>query len=225
MRAPITVIIPTLNAAEVLPDCLVALMEGLEAGMIRELIVSDGGSQDATAALADAWGAKVLQGAPSRGGQLRRGCAQAGGDWFLILHADTRLQPGWTDCMHHHMRNSSHAGWCRHKFDKGGLAARLVSGWANLRSRFGLPYGDQGLLISKALYERVGGFPDIPLMEDVAMARALRGQLSALDAFAVTSADKYQRQGWLRRGARNLWTLVRYCAGSDPEQLAQRYQR
>jgi len=225
MRAPITVIIPTLNAADVLPDCLTALMEGLEAGIIRELIVSDGGSDDATAALAQAWGAQVLQGAPSRGGQLRRGCAQARGEWLLVLHADTRLQPGWADCMRYHIRNSSNAGWCRLRFDRGGLPALLVSGWANLRSRFGLPYGDQGLLISKALYEKTGGFPDIPLMEDVAIVRALRGHLSGLDTVAVTSAEKYQRQGWLRRGLRNLWTLVRYSAGSDPEQLAQGYRR
>lgn len=225
MRAPITVIIPTLNAAEVLPDCLAALMEGLEAGMIRELIVSDGGSQDATGALGQAWGAEVMHGAPSRGGQLRRACAQARGDWLLILHADTRLQPGWADTMRHHIRSSGNAGWCRLKFDRGGLPARLVSGWANLRSRFGLPYGDQGLLISRALYEKVGGYPDIPLMEDVAIARALRGRLTGMDIQAVTSAEKYLRQGWLRRGARNLWTLLRYGAGSDPEQLAQGYRR
>ena len=87
MRAPISVIIPTLDAAEVLPGCLSALMEGLEAGLIRELILSDGGSSDATGALGQAWGAQVLHGDATRGGQLRRGCAAAQGDWLLILHA------------------------------------------------------------------------------------------------------------------------------------------
>tara|TARA_R110002095_G_scaffold203711_1_gene185818 strand:+ start:834 stop:1055 length:222 start_codon:yes stop_codon:yes gene_type:complete len=72
MRAPISVIIPTLNAAHTLPHCLTALMEGLDAGIIRELIVSDGGSNDATGALAQAWGAEVIHGPASRGGQLRR---------------------------------------------------------------------------------------------------------------------------------------------------------
>ena len=75
MRAPISVIIPTLNAEDVLKPCLESLMEGLDAGLIRELIVSDGGSTDATGATAQAWGADVVHGSPSRGGQLQRGCA------------------------------------------------------------------------------------------------------------------------------------------------------
>ncbi|MEO0864971.1 MAG: glycosyl transferase, partial [Pseudomonadota bacterium] len=115
------------------------------------------------------------------------------------------------------------AGYFRLSFDRGG---RVVARWANLRSRlFGLPYGDQGLLVPRRLYNRVGGYPDIPLMEDVALARALRGQLKPLDAVAVTSADKYRRQGWLRRGTRNLWTLARFFAGTDPETLAAAYRR
>jgi len=71
----------------------------------------------------------------------------------------------------------------------------------------------------------VGGYPDQPLMEDVALARRLRGRLRRLDAVAVTSAAKYRRQGWLRRGARNLWTLLRYALGTSPEYLAQVYRR
>lgn len=225
MRAPISVIIPTLNASEALPQCLTALMEGLDSGIIRELIISDGGSQDATGAVALAWGAEVVHGPASRGGQLRRGCAQAKGDWLLILHADTALAKGWAEQMHKHMRSSGDAAWCQLQFDKGGLPAWLVAGWANLRSRLGWPYGDQGLLISRALYEKVGGYADIPLMEDVAMARALKGQIVGLDAVAVTSADKFVRQGWLRRGARNLWTLARYRVGGDPVRLARSYRR
>lgn len=225
MRAPVSVIIPTLDAAEALPECLATLMEGLEAGLIRELILSDGGSSDATGALGQAWGAEVLHGAPSRGGQLRRGCAAARGDWLLILHADTRLQPGWSGAVRDHLRAHDRAGWCRLKFDGGGLRPRLVSAWANLRSHLGLPYGDQGLLVSRELYERAGGYPDIPLMEDVAIVRALRGKLMPLDATAVTSAAKYRRQGWLRRGAANLLTLLRYMSGADPEVLARGYRR
>ena len=81
------------------------------------------------------------------------------------------------------------------------------------------------MLIHRDLYDAVGGFPDQPLMEDVALARALRGKLVALDAVAVTSAAKYRRQGWLRRGGRNLWTLLRYATGTSPERLAQSYNR
>lgn len=222
MRAPISVIIPTLNAEAGLTQCLTSLMEGLDAGLIRELIVSDGGSQDATLALAQAWGAEIVTGPASRGGQLRRGCSRANADWLLVLHADTVLTPGWTGPVTAHIKGQR-AGWFRLRFDRGGLPARVVAGWANLRSRFGLPYGDQGLLLPRSVYQRVGGYPDQPLMEDVSMACALRRELVCIDAEAVTSADKYLRSGWLRRGGRNLWTLIRYFAGVAPAKLAGSY--
>jgi hypothetical protein len=222
MSAPISVIIPTLNAQGALSPCLAALVEGLNAGLIADLVISDGGSDDETRRIADAWGATIVAGAPSRGGQLLRGCAAARGTWFLILHADTVLEPGWSGPVHAHLAQGK-AGYFQLRFDRGG---RIVAGWANLRTRlFGLPYGDQGLLVSRALYEQVGGYPDQPLMEDVAIARALRGQLRGLNAVAVTSADKYRAQGWLRRGARNLWTLARYLVGADPHDLARAYRR
>ncbi|MGX9351623.1 TIGR04283 family arsenosugar biosynthesis glycosyltransferase [Shimia sp. W99] len=226
MRAPVSVIIPTLNAEGALAACLAALFEGLQSGVIRELIVVDGGSDDGTAAMAEEAGAVVLRTAPSRGGQLRAGGAAAEGEWLLFLHADTCLEPGWSEAVMAHMAASGEAGYFRLRFDAGGVAARVVAGWANLRSRlFGLPYGDQGLLVSRARYEQSGGFADMPLMEDVAMARALRGQMRGLDAMAVTSAEKYRRAGWMRQGARNLWTLARYFAGVSPETLAENYRR
>ena len=226
MRAPVSVIIPTLNAEGALAACLAALFEGLQSGVIRELIVVDGGSVDGTGEMAAEAGAVVLHAAPSRGGQLRAGAAAAGGEWLLFLHADTCLEPGWSGAVVDHMAASQAAGYFRLRFDAGGLAARVVAGWANLRSHlFGLPYGDQGLLVPRVLYERCGGFADMPLMEDVAMARALRGQLRGLDAIAVTSAEKYRRGGWIRRGLRNLWTLARYFAGVSPDTLAESYRR
>ncbi|MBW4707699.1 TIGR04283 family arsenosugar biosynthesis glycosyltransferase [Roseobacter sp. YSTF-M11] len=224
MRAPISVVVPTLNAEPHLGACLTALMPGLEAGLIRELIVTDGGSQDATVAIAKAWGAEVVQGPASRGGQLARGCAQAQGSWLLVLHADTVLRPGWVGPVIRHLE-TRRAGWFRLAFEKGGVAGRIVAGWANLRSRLGLPYGDQGLLIPRALYAEIGGYSDQPLMEDVAIAGALRGHLHPVDAVAETSAARYRRQGWFRRGTRNLWTLMRYFSGVSPHSLAESYRR
>jgi rSAM/selenodomain-associated transferase 2 len=225
MRAALSVIIPTLDAAPVLPACLSALIEGLEAGMIREVIVSDGGSSDATQAIADAAGARVVTGPPSRGGQLRRGAEAAQGAWLLVLHADTVLPEGWTRAVDAQMRAGGPAAF-RLSFDQTGVMPALVAGWANLRSRvFGLPYGDQGLLISRDIYEAAGGYPDIPLMEDVALARSLRGRIALMPLAVTTGADRYARAGWLRRGARNLGTLARYLCGADPDRLAARYKR
>ncbi|WP_413782766.1 glycosyltransferase [Thalassovita sp.] len=225
MRAALSVVIPTLNAETGLPGCLAALMEGLEAGLIRELVISDGGSEDGTVRIAEEVGAILVTGAPSRGGQLRRGVGATAGDWVMLLHADTVLEPGWSDAVIAHMAQDK-AGYFRLGFLSGGVPARLVAGWANLRSRlFGLPYGDQGLVISRALLEFVGGVPDLPLMEDVALVRALRGQLLGLPVTARTSAEKYVTEGWLRRGRRNLWTLCRYLCGADPHVLAQGYRR
>lgn len=224
MSAPISIVIPTLNAAAELPATLQALMEGLHAGLIRELIVSDGGSNDPTLEIADEAGAAIVTGAASRGGQLRRGCDAAQGDWLLILHADTELQAGWGDVVADHLPTGRPAAF-RLKFRAGGVGPFWVAGWANLRSRlFGLPYGDQGLLVRRSDYLSAGGFPDQPLMEDVALIRALP-RAGILPADAITSAERYTRQGWLRRGARNLWTLTRYFLGADPEKLAQAYRR
>lgn len=226
MPAPLSVVIPTLDAEGVLAPCLAALFEGVQAGLIRELIVVDGGSGDRTVEIAREVGAEVIETSPSRGGQLRAGCAAARAEWLLVLHVDTVLQEGWTDAVAAHLTGDK-AGYFRLRFDAGGWQAALVAGWANLRSRlFGLPYGDQGVLLRRALYEDVGGYRDIPLMEDVALMRCLgRSRIVALDAVAVTSAARYRRQGWLRRGARNLWTLLRYFAGVNPERLAEAYRR
>lgn len=223
MRAPISVVVPTLNAEAHLGSCLLSLMPALEMGLIRELIVSDGGSSDTTVALAKEWGATVIEGAPSRGAQLERACRMAEGRWLLVLHADTRLEDGWVGPAMRHLE-SQKAGWFCLAFDDNSLAAIFVARWANLRSWLGLPYGDQGLLLPKALYDRVGGYPKEPLMEDVALAIALKGQLRGVGAKAITSARRYQRQGWLRRGLRNLWTLFRYFGGAKPQQLVDGYR-
>ena len=143
----------------------------------------------------------------------------------MFLHADTVLPAGWAGAVNAQMGKGGPAAF-HLGFDATGVMPRLVAGWANLRSRvFGLPYGDQALLMSRVAYEAAGGYADIPLMEDVAMARALKGRIALLPLAVRTSAAKYQRDGWLRRGARNLWILMRYLCGTDPVQLVEAYRR
>ncbi|MGK7652079.1 TIGR04283 family arsenosugar biosynthesis glycosyltransferase [Roseovarius sp. B08] len=224
MRAKLSVVMPTLNAEAGLARSLPALAEGLEAGLIRELVISDGGSEDATGQIAEAAGAVLVTGAASRGGQLRRGVSVARGEWLLMLHADTVLPQGWPEVVKAHIAQGQGAAAFRLSFDSRGLAPVIVAGWANLRSKvFGLPYGDQGLLLSRSDYDAAGGYPDVPLMEDVALARALGRRITLLPAAVTTSADRYRRDGWLRRGGRNLWLLLRYLGGARPEDLARRY--
>ncbi len=225
MSAPISVIIPTLNAAAGIGPTLAALAEGLDAGLIGELIIVDGGSDDAIETIADQIGARFLRTPPGRGGQLKQGAALATRPWLLFIHADTVLAKGWVEAVKPCLSSPDTAGYFWLRFDATGIAPHLVAGWANLRSRwFGLPYGDQALLLSRRLYDRAGGYPDIPLMEDVALARHLRGHLQPIAAHAVTSAARYNGQ-WLRRGVRNLLILLRYFMGADPKTLARTYRK
>ena len=227
MRADISIIIPTLNAETELVPCLESLMEGVMDGLIRELIVTDGGSSDKTLEIAEDAGARIVHGAASRGGQLRRGVKASVGGWVLVLHADTRLSRGWAQAVRAHLDdNCKDPAAFRLAFRASGFAPSFVSRWANLRSvLFRLPYGDQGLLVRRSQYEKAGGFPDQPLTEDVALVRALKARPLLLDVVASTSAERFEKVGWLRRGARNLITLARYLAGADPAKLADSYRR
>lgn len=224
MPAALSVIIPTLNAAASLPACLQALRSPL----VAEVLVADGGSTDGTAEAARAGGARVLGPLPpSRGGQVRTGCAAAAGGWLLILHADTRLSPNWADAVDGHMeRRSEKAGWFRFALDDPRPLARVWEAGVAVRSRMGLPYGDQGLLISRALYDAVGGCRDLPLMEDLDLVRRLGpNRLRPLRATALTSAARYRREGYARRSLRNAVLVARWLAGADPADLAREYGR
>ena len=227
MPAPLSVIIPTLNAAHLLPETAEHLLAGATEGLIRELIISDGGSEDAVAGIAKELGAVLVEGPPGRGGQIARGVDAASAPWLFILHADTHLTENWTKAARDHIyTHPDKAGFFRLRFRAKGIAPRLMEFGANTRSRLlDLPYGDQGLLISRDLLTELGGYPDIPLMEDVAIAKLLKGRLRELEATAQTSAERYERDGWLRRALGNLGTIARYKLGSKPEDLAKGYNR
>jgi len=223
LPAPLSVIMPTLNAAECLPAAAAALGEGLTSGLVADLVVSDGGSTEATLEIASALGATIVTGPPSRGGQLRRGVAEARGEWLLLLHPDTILSDGWSEAVRDHIaEHPGRAGFFRLAFRARGFGPAAVAGWINLRSLlFRLPCGAQGLLVSRAVLEAAGGVPDITLMEDVALARALGGRLRSLPATARVSAARYEREGWLRRSFTNGIAFARYHAGTPPKRLAR----
>lgn len=225
MPAPISVIIPTLNVADQIGPCLSALSEALTEGLITEVIFADGGSNDATKQVADDIGATFLPCPKGRGNQLAAAADTARGDWLLFLHADSVLETGWTGDVRAWLKQKN-AGYFNLKFDSTDPAAKIVGAWANFRSRaFTLPYGDQGLLIRAKQYHKVGGHPEIPLMEDVAIAKNLRGNLKPITVTITTSAEKYSKNGWFSQSFRNFFTLIQYKLGHDPKTLARRYTR
>lgn len=223
MTAQVSIIIPTFNAAQVLPELLSDIVEGMVDGLVTEVIFADGGSTDETAAIAAGTGAIFFEAPKGRGSQQKAAAAIAKGRWILFLHADSRLPENWTSIIGTHLAEKTPAVF-QLKFDSDGLGSRVTAGFANRRTRwFSLPYGDQGLLIPAQTYRDIGGHPEIPLMEDVAIARALKGSIKILPAKITTSSAKYRRNGWFRQGVRNLTTLARYRLGAPPEKLAESY--
>ncbi len=214
------IIIPTWNAASSLPCTLAAC------GGAGGVIVADAGSPDGTADVARALGARVVQAARGRGAQLAAGAAAADREWLLFLHADTRLDGGWRDAAEAFMREAGQgAAHFTFALDDPAPGARRLERAVAWRCRhLGLPYGDQGLLIHRAWYERIGGYRPLPLMEDVDLVRRLRPRrVVGLAPRAVTSAEKWQRGGYLLRSARNLGFLGMYFAGLSPRLLARWY--
>lgn len=221
----LSIVIPTLNEAARLP-ALLADLSRWPAG--HEIIVADGGSTDGTADLAQAAGCRVVSCLAGRGTQLREGARLARGEWLLFLHADVRLSAEALDEAATAIRDPScvAAAWPL-RLDIGGWPARLIEWGAAVRWRLaGLAYGDQGLLIRREVYHRVGGFPDLPLMEDVVLVRRLRreGGVRHFRLPIVADARRYLREGWLRRMGTNTWLLTLFSLGVPAERLVARYR-
>jgi rSAM/selenodomain-associated transferase 2 len=209
---------------------LAATLAALQGDLAIAITVCDGGSTDDTAAIARQSGATVVTAPAGRGGQLAAGANVGDASWILFLHADTVFAPGWTTSVRAFMSRRSNigkTGYFRLRFDSADPRARRVERLAVWRSRrLGLPYGDQGLLMARALYEYLGGFKPLPLMEDVDLVRRVgRKNLVALDAEAVTSAVRYERDGWVMRPLRNLSCLALYFARVPPGVLQRLYGR
>jgi rSAM/selenodomain-associated transferase 2 len=216
----LSVVIPALDAAASLKPCLVAV------GPVPDLIVVDGGSRDSTREIARAAGARVIDSPRGRGVQLAAGADAATQPWLLFLHADTRLSHGWRGAVKAHAAQRPAAAGCfRFRLDDPAWQARLIERGVALRVKlFALPYGDQGLLVPRALYHSVGGYRPLPLMEDVDLVRRIgRRRLWVLGADAVTSAERWRRDGWARRSARNLACLALHRMGMSEEKVKRLY--
>jgi rSAM/selenodomain-associated transferase 2 len=223
----LSIIIPTLNAGARIGETLRSLEEIGDVLQV-ETIVVDGGSDDDTVGRAKDAGARVLSAPRGRGGQISAGAREAQGRWLMFLHADTTLEPFWSTTVTPFMKNKNNvlrAAYFTFALDDASSAARRVEVLTNWRARkFGLPYGDQGLLMSRTMYESLVGYLDIPIMEDVDIVRRIgKGRLVELPATATTSSERYKRHGYVLRPLLNLSLLSLYLLGVPPQRLARLY--
>lgn len=223
----LSIVIPALNEEARIGKTLARC---LEAGDHPELIVVDGGSRDRTAALAGKAGARLLVSRPGRGPQMNLGARAAEGDILLFLHADTLMPDGYDRLIRSALRAPSVVGgYFRLSFSCSTPLLRYQEGTIDLRTRvFRMPYGDQALFVRASVFSLAGGFPDIPIMEDVEFVRRLRrmGKLAYIrEAPVMTSARRFARLGTLRATLRNKITFYGYRLGISPDRLARWYYR
>jgi rSAM/selenodomain-associated transferase 2 len=224
----ITVIIPVLNDAA----ALASLLPTLAADPSVEVIVVDGAESPdpAMEALRQRHSeVRWMRSAPGRGRQMNRGAAVAHGRWLVFLHADTRLSAGWDNLLR---RLDEHreivGGSFRFALDSPAYWARVIEWGVRIRVRlFSLPYGDQALFVRRTVFKELGGYRELPLMEDVDFIRRLRrhGRLEHARVRAVTSARRWERDGWARRTLENWLLVTLFLAGQPAERLAHRYHR
>lgn len=224
-RASVGVVIPTLNEASTLPGILDDLQQ---VELDLDIVVADGGSTDHTPAVAAERGTRVVRAESGRGRQLNAGAAALSTPWLCFLHADVRMPPPARAAFHRAVSERVEAAVWALAIDAAETWARIMEFGARLRDRAGgLPYGDQGLLLRRALFDAAGGYPDTPIMEDVGLVRALaaRVPINRLDAPLLVSPRRWRREGPYRTWIRNALLLTAYAAGVSPERLVRWYRQ
>lgn len=218
----ISVIIPVTNEAEALPECLARI-----GGVPNEIIVVDAQSEDATAAIARQFGCRLLSFSEGhRARQMNFGAAEARGRILLFLHADTLLPPGALPKIISDMdRRGAVGGGFARRYRSRSLTLALTSRLAEVRNRFfGWHLGDQALFVRRDVFEKLGGYEDIPIFEDLDFSRRLRkaGLTITLRPPVLSSARRFDEQGPFRRTLADLQLTRRYLAGVDPNELCNR---
>ncbi|MBE9183585.1 TIGR04283 family arsenosugar biosynthesis glycosyltransferase [Microcoleus sp. LEGE 07076] len=220
----ISIIIPALNEA---PTIAPVISTARNAKNV-EIIVADGGSSDGTASLAQSLGVRVISTAPGRATQMNAGAASATGDILLFLHADTLLPRGYDSGARRALAKPHTVGGAFElKIDARRLCLRLVETGVNCRSNFlQMPYGDQAIFLYSATFEKIGGFPDLPLMEDFEFVRRLKkqGHIVILPQPVLTSDRRWQQLGVLKTTAINQIVIIAYFLGVSPDRLAFWYR-
>lgn len=224
-RGLISVIIPTLDEQAGIAACLASVRRA--PGV--EVIVADGGSRDATVETARLAGARVIAAARGRARQMNAGAAASQGDILLFLHADTLLPHGWQAEVRRILGlPGTAAGAFTFRLDRRTAGLRFIELTVAWRCRLaGMPYGDQGLFLRRGDFKAVGGFPDLPIMEDCELVRRLkkRGRIIVSPAPALTSARRWRQRGILATTALNSLVVVAFYLGYPPSRLRRLYDR
>jgi rSAM/selenodomain-associated transferase 2 len=218
----LSVVVPVLADQE----HLTRLLRQIAPDSRLELIVVDGGSYPMPR-LVDRPDVTVIHSPRGRARQMNAGAARATGEWILFLHADSVLPAGWIDGILT-APDGVAGGWFRFGLNDPAWQARVIEMGVALRVRvFGLAYGDQGIFVSRREFDAMGGYREMPLMEDVEFVRRLtrRGTIFEVPLTLRTSARRWTRDGWLRRSVRNLALVMLYFAGLPPERLSRWYSR
>lgn len=220
-------IIPVLNEAGRITEVLQALQTSRETG--HEVIVVDGGSRDNTMALADPLADIVISSSNGRARQMNSGVTRATGDVFVFLHADTRLPAGATQLIIHALGEGDQQ-WGRFDVSLQGnrIMFHIIAWFMNLRSRLtGIATGDQCLFIKRGTFAQIGGYPDIPLMEDISISATLKkiSRPVCLQAKVITSSRRWQQQGVWRTILLMWYLRASYFFGTPAERLVKIYYR
>ena len=225
-RRPLaSVIIPVLDDT----PALAAALGSLERDARVEVIVVNGGRCDTGLIALEAARTDVtwLVSPAGRGRQMNAGARRARGRWVLFLHADTQLPVGWCDELERFDADATVGGGSfRFRLDSSSSWARVIERGVAWRVRWlGLPFGDQGLFARRDLFESLGGFRELALMEDVDFVRRLgkKSHLRHSRLTVVTSARRWQTEGWCRHSLKNLWLQVLFLLGASPDWLARYY--
>lgn len=221
----ISVIIPCLDEEGV----IAATLSSCPPDSQIEVIVADGGSNDSSIEIARASGARVIQAAAGRASQMNAGAEASTGDILLFLHADTRLPANFKSAVGKCLSApGTVAGAFRLRIEGRGLIFRLIEAMANMRSKIlGIPYGDQALFMGRQTFFGQGGFPGLPIMEDLEMMRRLRhrGAIRICPEAILTSGRRWHTLGPIRTTLLNQFLVAAYLLGVSPERLSAIYRR
>ncbi|MEK7280069.1 MAG: TIGR04283 family arsenosugar biosynthesis glycosyltransferase [Nitrospirota bacterium] len=219
----VSVIMPVLNEEEIIEDTIRSLNDPR-----LELIVVDGGSRDKTASIVSRYKARLIPSMPGRGRQMNHGARCSTRDILLFLHGDAKITENGIDAMLNAMEDPLIIGGAfRLAIDSRSPCLSFVALWANMRSIiFGLPYGDQGIFVRRSAFEEIGGYQDVPIMEDLEFIRRLkrRGKITIMRESVSVSSRRWDKEGPIYTTLRNLILTAFFLLGVSPKKLYKWYK-